>query len=62
MKDLSYPRLDVEGIWYGEIQTDRQTGGYTDKTLAIKHSIALALSKGLVHLTTNIGKTIFHLF
>ena len=58
MKDL--PKTGCRGgmVWR---DTYRQTGGYTDKT-TIKHNIALALSKGLVHLTINIGEKIFHLF
>ena len=53
MKDL--PKTGCRGgmVWR---DTDRQTGGYTDKTLSIKHNIALSLSKGLVHLTINIGE------
>ena len=53
MKNLSKTGCRGVRVWR---DTDRQTGGYTDKTLAIKQSIALALSKGLVHLTTNISK------
>ena len=53
MKNLSKTGCRGVMVWR---DTDRQTGGYTDKTLAIKQSIALALSKGLVPLTTNISK------